>query len=84
MPGRRWTPLVQAAVDEVSAEQRAALEQANDDALAALEDEGVEIIEITDRDAWAERVAPTSAEFAQRFGPDGQRIVEILDAAGRP
>lgn len=75
--------LVQAAADEVSAEQRTALEQANVDALAELEEQGVEIIELDDRDAWAERVAPTSAEFAERFGPDGQRIVEILDRAGR-
>ncbi|MBN9734136.1 MULTISPECIES: TRAP transporter substrate-binding protein [unclassified Pseudonocardia] len=76
--------LVRAAVDEVSREQRGALDQANADALAELQDQGVEIIDLPDRDAWADRVAGTSAEFAGRFGPDGQRIVEILDRAGRP
>ena len=76
--------LVQAAVDEVSREQRAALEQANADALAELEAQGVEIIDLPDRAAWAERVARASAEFTEGLGPDGRRIAEIIDRAGRP
>lgn len=70
--------IVQTAVDEASAEQLELLEQTNAEALEQLRADGVNIIELDDREAWAERVASASEQFAAEIGDSGQFITDAL------
>lgn len=72
---------IQEAVDAASEQQIGLLEEANQAALEDLEAEGVEIIEISDREQWADKVAPASEAFAEQFGEAGQLIVDAMEAA---
>jgi TRAP-type transport system periplasmic protein len=73
--------IIQTAVDDASQEQIGLLEEANETALADLEGQGVEIIEIEDRQRWAEAVQSAGEKFAQQFGENGQLIVDAMENA---
>jgi len=72
---------IQTAVDEASESQRDLLVEANEKALQQLEDDGIEIIQLDDREAWAEKVQPASEAFAEQFGDSGQFITEAMEKA---
>lgn len=75
--------IVQAAVDSATEQQIPLLEDANEAALGELEAEGVEIIRIEDREAWAEKVQPAADNFAEGFGEKGQFILDAMEEAAQ-
>lgn len=74
---------ISSAVDQASRVQLAELAKANKEAMAELEEEGVELIRLPDRQMWAQRVARASDEFTEQFGVDGQRITGTVDTANK-
>lgn len=73
--------IVQDAVNSASDEQIGQLEKANEAALQELEGQGVEIIELSDRERWTEQIAPASENFAEQFGENGQLILDAMENA---
>ncbi|WP_150463192.1 TRAP transporter substrate-binding protein [Nesterenkonia ebinurensis] len=73
--------IIQNAVDSAVERQVSYLEEANEEALIALEEQGVELIELEDREEWAEAVQGASERFAGRFEETGQLITDAMEEA---
>lgn len=70
--------VIENAIDEASEAQLELLLESNQAALAELEELGVELIELDDRDAWKERIQPAIDGFTDIIGDDGRLITEVL------
>jgi tripartite ATP-independent transporter DctP family solute receptor len=70
--------IIEAAINAASEAQLALLLDANETALAALEELGVELIELEDREEWKVRIQPAIDAFNQRMGDDGRLILDAL------
>lgn len=73
--------VIQNAVDSAVERQVSYLEEANEEALVALEDQGVELIELEDREEWAAAVQDASENFAGRFEETGRLITDAMEEA---
>lgn len=73
--------IIQNAVDSAVESQISYLEEANEEALEGLEEQGVELIELEDRDEWAEAVESASESFADQFDETGQLITDAMEEA---
>ena len=81
----RWNALtpeqqtiVQDAATAASEEQKDLLQSANEKALADLEEQGVEIIKLSDRDEWVKKVQPAVEKFTEDYKATGQFILNAL------
>lgn len=74
---------ISAAVERASRIQFAELARSNEEAIAGLKRDGVEVIPLSDRTAWKQRITRTSDEFAAGFGAEGKRITDTIDSATR-
>jgi|AntAceMinimDraft_1070359.scaffolds.fasta_scaffold65326_1 tripartite ATP-independent transporter DctP family solute receptor len=70
--------IIENAINAASEKQLALLLDANDTALAALEELGVELIVLEDREAWKARIQPAIDNFNKSMGEDGQLILDAL------
>src|SRR5699024_9137540 len=77
-----YQEVVQRAVDRASEEHLELLQEANEKALAELETQGVEIIELDDRERWAESVRDAADDFSDTYADTGQMITDAMQAAG--
>lgn len=72
------------AVTKSSKYHLSLIQKANEDALAAMKESGVKVIEIKDRDQWSAAVEKTNQDFAGKFGAAGQQILTAMNSAKRP
>lgn len=70
--------IIENAIDAASQAQLALLLDANETALAALEELGVELIELEDREEWKVRIQPAIDAFSESMGDDGKFILDAL------
>lgn len=70
--------IIEGAIQEASEAQLTLLQDANEAALAELEELGVELIELEDREAWKLRIQPAIDSFNESMGDNGQLILDAL------
>lgn len=70
--------IIETAISAASKAQLALLLDANETALAALEELGVELIELEDREEWKVKIQPAINAFNESMGDKGRLILDAL------
>jgi|SRR5699024_447570 len=70
--------IIEEAVQKSSEYHLSITEEANDEALDELEEEGIELIDVTDKDKWKESVDKANQEYAEEQGKLGEKILDSM------